>query len=69
MEKSQVSRREILAVAAAGAASLAVSGAGARGAMAQEPMLKWGIIGTGTRGAYTHIPVIKDAPESEIVAL
>ena len=31
--------------------------------------LRWGIIGTGTRGAYTHIPVIKNAPESQIVAL
>jgi predicted dehydrogenase len=69
MEKSQVSRRKILAVAAAGAASLAVSNGGVRAAAAQEPTLKWGIIGTGTRGAYTHIPVIKDAPDSEIVAL
>ena len=69
MEKSQVSRREILAMAAVGAASYAVSTAGAQPAPAQEATLKWGIIGTGTRGAFTHIPVIKDAPESEIVAL
>ena len=69
MEKAQVSRREILAAAAVGAASLAVPSAQARPAPNQEPTLKWGIIGTGTRGAYTHIPVLKEAPESEIVAL
>lgn len=33
------------------------------------PALRWGIIGTGTRGAFTHIPVLKDAPDSELVAL
>jgi predicted dehydrogenase len=31
--------------------------------------LRWGIIGTGTRGAFTHIPVLKEAPESQVVAL
>jgi len=71
MENGQISRREILAAAAAGAASLAVSkvGSAAAAPARQEGPLKWGIIGTGTRGAYTHIPVLKEAPESEIVAL
>src|SRR6476659_6232290 len=69
MEKAQMSRREVLAVAAAGAASLAVASSGFAAAPRQEGPLKWGIIGTGTRGAFTHIPVLKEAPESEIVAL
>jgi len=69
MEKAQISRREVLAVAAAGAASLAVASSGFAAAPRQEGPLKWGIIGTGTRGAFTHIPVLKEAPESEIVAL
>src|SRR5437868_1528436 len=69
MEKTRVSRREILAVAAAGAASLAVGSSGLAAAPRQDGTLKWGIIGTGTRGAFTHIPVLKEAPESEIVAL
>ena len=51
MEKAQISRREVLAVAAAGAASLAVASSGFAAAPRQEGPLKWGIIGTGTRGA------------------
>src|SRR6478736_2578191 len=69
MEKAQISRREVLAVAAAGAASLAVASSGFAAAPRQEGPLKWGIIGTGTRGAFTHIPVLKEAPESQVVAL
>jgi predicted dehydrogenase len=72
MKQVQVSRRGILAMAAAGAATYALSSAGARQDPAQESgkaTLRWGIIGTGTRGALTHIPVLKEAPESEISAL
>jgi myo-inositol 2-dehydrogenase / D-chiro-inositol 1-dehydrogenase len=31
--------------------------------------LKWGVIGTGNRGCYTHCRVLKEAPESQTVAL
>ena len=31
--------------------------------------LRWGIIGTGTRGAGTHVPVLKAVPGAEIAAL
>ena len=71
MNKQTFSRRDMLKTAAATAAGLALaSGAQARAAAASDaPTLRWGIIGTGTRGSFTHIPVLKDAPESEIVAL
>lgn len=55
-------------VAAAGAKSVPAAEATATGG-GNNATLKWGIIGTGTRGAYTHIPVLKEAPESQIVAL
>jgi predicted dehydrogenase len=34
-----------------------------------EGTLRWGVIGTGTRGGWTHIPVLKEAPESQTIAL
>ena len=32
-------------------------------------VLRWGVIGTGTRGGWTHIPVLKEAPQSQTIAL
>ena len=68
-----MSRRTFLAGAAAagGAAALPLAGAPVPTTRpgGGAATLKWGIIGTGTRGAYTHIPVLKEAPESQIVAL
>ena len=71
MNKSQLlSRRNLLASAAAGTGTL-VAGT-AHSLLADAPQtnsppgkgaatLRWGIIGTGTRGAFTHIPVMKEA--------
>jgi predicted dehydrogenase len=39
------------------------------GGGSDDAVLRWGIIGTGTRGAFTHIPVLKEAPKSRLVAL
>ena len=73
-----VSRRNLLAMAAVGAGGFVLRGT--RSLLADTPQpdpspakgvatLRWGIIGTGTRGAFTHIPVIKEAPESKLIAL
>src|SRR5688500_10514721 len=81
MDPSTLSRRHFMATAAAaGAAGFALASGvtpvtPARAADAAAPSnggaatLRWGIIGTGTRGALTHIPVMKHAPESKLVAL
>src|SRR5690348_18379891 len=63
-----------MAKAAGGAAGVALA-SGARPLLAQSPSsekaaaLRWGIIGTGTRGMWTHVRVLQSAPESQIVAL
>ncbi|MDB5358327.1 MAG: oxidoreductase domain protein [Phycisphaerales bacterium] len=78
MNHSTFSRRDLLKHTAAGAAGIALASAmrpALADAVASSPVsqspatLRWGIIGTGTRGASTHIPVLKEAPESQIVAL
>jgi predicted dehydrogenase len=79
MTNPQFSRRRFLghtAAAAATATTAALWATQARIARAadspeadKEITLRWGIIGTGTRGAFTHIPVLKEAPESQIAAL
>jgi predicted dehydrogenase len=56
-------------VAGAAAAAVAATATRLRAAQPAEPVLRWGIIGTGTRGAFTHIPVLKEAPASQLVAL
>ena len=63
----QLSRRKVLTAAAGGAASFALASASASGKT--EATLRWGIIGTGTRGMWTHLPVLKEAPDSQLVAL
>ena len=63
-----ISRRDVLAAASGIALSGAMSWAKA-GQSSEDIALRWGIIGTGTRGAFTHIPVLKEAPQSQIVAL
>jgi len=75
-EQSLVSRRNVLRAAAVGATGVAItsgfpsSAAKVGAAQASGSLtLRWGVIGTGTRGAFTHIPVLKEAPESQIVAL
>src|SRR5690349_9429554 len=71
----EVSRRGFLAVGAAGvlAASTSLRAAdeqpSASGSSKKPATLHWGVIGTGTRGRGIHIPTIKDAPESELVAV
>jgi myo-inositol 2-dehydrogenase / D-chiro-inositol 1-dehydrogenase len=75
MSNRPVSRRHFLGNAAvAGAAGIlwaaGSSSAGAdEGSSNKNVTLRWGIIGTGTRGTFTHVPVLKEAPESRIVAL
>jgi predicted dehydrogenase len=83
MDEVRSSRREFLAAGAVAAAGLALSSATnslrAADAAQNQPAvpsgdnpsatLRWGIIGTGTRGAFTHIPVLKEAPESQVLAL
>lgn len=77
MNTSALSRRDFLSAAGAGLALSAGAGALAaespqkapQRASNSEPALRWGIIGTGTRGGWTHLPVLKSAPESRLVAL
>ena len=71
-----VSRRGFMTRAAAACAAGSTLAASMRGVFAQASQdeaktatLRWGIIGTGTRGTFTHIPVIKEAPQSQLVAL
>jgi predicted dehydrogenase len=72
-EAKQLSRRGLLSMAAAGASTFMI--AGTASAMAETPSkdkpLRWGIIGTGTRGAYTHIPTLKEveARGHDLIAL
>jgi predicted dehydrogenase len=67
------SRRKFMSVAgkatlAAGAVHL-LSRESAHAAESADATLRWGIIGTGTRGMWTHLPVLKSAPESKLIAL
>jgi predicted dehydrogenase len=58
--------------AALAAAAMAVPAVHARGAESSSgtPMLRWGVIGTGTRGNFTHVTALNAiAPEHEIVML
>lgn len=74
MDQSRLSRRTLFAGVAAGVASAALSQRAVH-AGETDPVkdsaatLRWGLIGTGTRGAGTHVPVMKAAPESRIVAM
>ena len=72
------SRRTFLATATAGALAAGIRSlhpADARPTDREAPesnssaTLRWGIIGTGTRGGFTHLPVLKEAPQSQLVAL
>lgn len=78
MDQPQLSRRSLLAAAAVGAVSgiaQPLPAADQRSPSTrpssdrQAPLLRWGVIGTGTRGGWTHIPVLKEAPRSETIAL
>lgn len=73
MSTTTVSRRTVLSRAAAGAATAALvsvaTHAHADDSAAKETTLRWGIIGTGARGSTVHVPCIKEAPESQLVAL
>ena len=70
MPANTLSRRRFVAAAAAGAlASMTPRLYGDRPAAGSGATLRWGIIGTGTRGAFTHVPVLKEAPESQLVGL
>jgi predicted dehydrogenase len=79
MTDPNVSRRDLLTTAAgltlAAAAARRASAAdapapaAAADAAAKPITLRWGIIGTGTRGGFTHLPLMKEAPESKLVAL
>jgi predicted dehydrogenase len=62
-----LSRRSFLIASAAGAA-IAMHGLSSHAAESAT-QLRWGIIGTGTRGGWTHVPVLKEAPGCEIAAL
>ena len=74
MDPTKFSRRSFLANTASGAAGIALAAHTAAGAAQspssdKEPALRWGIIGTGTRGMWTHVRVLKSAPDSQIFAL
>ncbi|HXE53669.1 MAG TPA: Gfo/Idh/MocA family oxidoreductase [Tepidisphaeraceae bacterium] len=75
-ETKSVSRRSFLTTAAVAAAAVPLSGGPlladaprAGGESQGGKSLRWGIIGTGNRGTYTHLPTMKEAPESELLAL
>lgn len=60
-------RRSFLASSAAVALATAMH---VRGDVPSEGRtLRWGVIGTGNRGCFTHVAVLKEAPDSRIVAL
>lgn len=74
MNNPTLSRRTFLAAGAAGVTlaatrSFAADAAPAPAAAKPPIALRWGIIGTGTRGGWTHVPVQKEAPGSETIAL
>lgn len=76
MDQPTLTRRSLLATAAAGAVSTATRTLLATDAQPAAPaaksssvVLNWGVIGTGTRGGWTHIPVLKEAPQSQTIAL
>ncbi len=74
MAASTPSRRTLLATALATGATFAL-----RSRAADAPAspvvgtptttLRWGIIGTGTRGLFTHVRVQKESPDSSLLAL
>jgi predicted dehydrogenase len=77
-----ISRRKFVATATTGAAAMTLAAsppllraqspeppAAASDDASGEAALRWGIIGTGTRGTFTHIPVIREAPESKLLGL
>jgi predicted dehydrogenase len=75
---SELTRRRFITQSAVGAAAVAAAAAMAvpavhvRGAESSlsTPLLRWGIIGTGTRGNGTHVPALKEmAPEFDVAAL
>jgi predicted dehydrogenase len=74
MNNPTLSRRSLLKSTAAGAATVALASAtphvfGDTAVNKSPATLRWGIIGTGARGSTVHVPAIKEAPESELVAL
>lgn len=77
MDQPTLTRRNLLAATAVGAlAGMARPLAAAEAQPADKPatgsvptVLRWGVIGTGTRGGWTHIPVLKEAPQSQTIAL
>ncbi len=75
MLNHSLSRRQVISRTAAAAAGYALAAAAVRpifadsAAAASPATLRWGIIGTGARGTTVHIPAIKAAPESQLVAL
>ena len=73
---AELTRRHFIKQSAVGAAALAAATAipavHVRGAQSStsEPLLRWGIIGTGTRGHKTHVLTLKEmAPQFELIAL
>src|SRR5690348_14939500 len=72
----ELSRRHFIKQSAVGAAAIAAASAipavhvRAAQSSTSEPLLRWGIIGTGTRGNATHVAALKEmAPEFELIAL
>ncbi len=85
MNIDDLSRRSFLSTVASAAAGVTLAAGAARaadaagnekaqakdaaGAGGDARPLRWGIIGTGARGVGTHIPVLEEAPDAELVAL
>src|SRR5688500_14116433 len=73
-----LTRRRFITQSAAGAAAAAFGAGGVIPAVHVQgadspasgaPALRWGIIGTGTRGNQTHVPAIHAAEQCELLAL
>src|SRR5437762_3587513 len=63
-----VSRRTFLSGAAAVSMGALASGVFSQTSKPAEPVLRWGIIGTGHRGCVAHIPAINSFPEMRFIA-
>lgn len=68
MSSSHPTRRHVL-TASAGLFAIPLVYRASRAAASAETPLRWGLIGTGTRGGGTHVPVIKAHADSRIVAM
>ncbi|HSZ57838.1 MAG TPA: Gfo/Idh/MocA family oxidoreductase [Tepidisphaeraceae bacterium] len=67
----RVSRRKLLTFTTSGVMTAAVGRLTFLYATSSRPArtIRWGVIGTGRRGAWVHIPALNESPEMRVVAL